>query len=342
VILGLTFAGLTPSIIMVARSKQPAKVAPTASVTLDDTSMIWGATIRPYALGGRAEYSTEKQFQFVTELFPKGACVRANVETNMVVNDLLVAMKQKYKTKLYLVLEEDMEFDSKQNYAKKAQAFADKFVTRYKGQIEYYQLMNEVTGVVFSKADDKGEKLDAGYGLTMDKTRYENVLAYTKALSVAIRKIDPKAQIVISGNWVLLNPVLQLIRDGVDVDIVGWNWGSGASDKPGFVKIDKYGTLNMPSKVHSLGKKFWIVESNRDDGSMGGKEKDQADYITKLANATKKDRYISGYFHFILTDTSESGPAGQLGLIKVTQKDGKWSFGAKKPAFSTLQKVASN
>lgn len=318
-------------------------MAPTLQSSTVDTSMVWGATIRPYALSGRAEYSTEKQFQYITELYRGGnVCVRANVEKNMKINDLLVAMKQKYKTKLYLVLEEDIDFNDRQDYAKKAQSFAKKIVTRYKGQVEYYQLMNEITGIVFSKADDKGEKLDAGYGLTMDKNRYENVLAYTKALSASVRKIDPKAQIIISGNWVLINPVLQLIKDGVDVDIVGWNWGSGVSDKPGIVQIDKYGTLNMPYKVHSAGKKFWIVESNRDDGSMGGKEQDQADYITKLAKAAKRDKYISGYFHFILTDTSESGPAGQLGLIKVSQKDGKWSFGAKKPSFTALKKAASN
>lgn len=306
--------------------------------------MVWGATIRPYALEERTGYSIEKQFQLLTELFPDGnACARVNVEDNMDINDLIVSMKSKYKTKLYLVLEEDIDFNKKDDYAKKAQTFAEKIVTRYKGKVEYYQLMNEMTGIVISKADDKGEKLDAGYGLTMDKNRYDNVLAYTKALSAAVRKIDPKAQIIISGNWVLINPVLQLVKSGVDVDIVGWNWGSGISDKPGFVQIDKYGTLNMPYKVHSLGKKFWIVESNRDDGSMGGKEKDQADYISKLAKAAKRDKYISGYFHFILTDTRETGPAGQLGLVTIKQDgSGKWIFGAKKPAFSALQKAATD
>ncbi len=302
--------------------------------------MVWGATIRPYALGSRTSFSVERQFQLVTELFPQGACVRANIEEDMAINDLLVSMKEKYKTKLYIVLEEDVDFNAKQDYAKKARDFAAKIVTRYKGKIEYYQLMNEVTGVVVSKADDKGDKLDAGYGLTMDKNRYDNVLTYTKALSSEIRKIDPQAQIIISGNWVLINPVVQLIKSGVDADIVGWNWGSGISDKPGFVKIDKYGTLNIPNQVHILGKKFWIVEANRDDGSMGGKEKEQASYISKLAKAARRDKYISGYFHFILTDTVESGPAGQLGLVTVTQSNSKSTFGTKKPAFTALQKAA--
>jgi len=306
-------------------------------------SFVWGATIRPFALNsGKPATSIDQQFKYVTELFPKGACVRANVETSEKVNDAIIAAKKKYNTTLYIVLEEKMNFDDQQDYKKMAQDFAEKIVGRYKDQVEYYQLMNEVSGVVYSKDDEKGDKLDAGYGLKMNKNRYENVLTYTKAMSNTIRKIDPRAKIILSGHWVLIKPVLQLIKDGVDVDIVGWNWGSGLSNNPGVIEIGDYGVLNIPVEVHKIRKKFWIVEANRDDGSVGGKEQDQASTIASLATVAKSNKYITGYFHFVLTDTRDEGPAGQLGLVTITQKGDAWVFGAKKPAFSALQKAAAN
>lgn len=334
--LGALFVLATPVILKMRQNSSS-----TQEVTqLPEPDMLWGATVRPYALGAKnANESIEQQFQMVTELFPTNSAVRANIEKDMDVNDQLVAMKKKYNTRLYLVLEEDLDFNATDDYATKAQALAEKIVGRYKGQVEYYQLMNEVTGVIFSKADDTGETMDAGYGLTVNKTRYDNVLTYTRALSQAVRELDPNARIVLTGNWVLVDPVIDLVQAGVDTDIIGWNWGSGLSDEPGIIDIDNYGTLNIPAKVAALNKKFWLVEANRDDGSYGGKEQAQADYTTTLATAARDAADVQGYFHFTLTDLNEKGAAGALGLV--TLQNGGTAFGNKKPAFAALQQVAA-
>lgn len=308
--------------------------------TYQRNDFAWGATLRPYALTREGETlnqdDLEQQFKFIKDLFPNNPCIRVNIEKDTKTNDLVVELAQKYNVKLYFVLEDIKDFNQKTDYQKEALNFLEQIIPRYKGKVAYYQLSNELSGVVFSKPEDKGEKIDAGYGLSMDKNRYDNTYIYVKTMSDYIRQHDPEAQIIISGHWVLINPILKFINDGVDVDIVGWNWGSGLSNEPGVKLIDQYGEMNLPEIVADLGKEFWIVEANRDDGSMYGKDKEQADYIKMLSQKAYSNPKVKGYFHFLLTDTVETGTVGQLGLIKI--KNNK--FYSYKKAYSELKKVA--
>lgn len=302
---------------------------------------VWGATIRAYALADNdhafSQDSFSQQFKFITDIFAKNGCVRANVEKDVAMNDLTVKMAKENNLKLYFVMEDIKDFNQDIDYASAAREFTSKIVPRYKGDVQYYQLSNELSGVVYSQPGEKGEAIDAGYGLKMNKKRYENVKTYTKAMSEYIRENDPNAKIVISGHWVLIDPIVKLIKDGVQADIIGWNWGSGISDDPGVKQIDNYGTMDLPKIASDLNKQFWIVEANKDDGSMNGKEVEQASYIEMLSQKAYQNPMISGYFHFILTDTVEPGPVGQQGLVKV--QNGQ--FGTKKKAYSRLKAVAS-
>jgi hypothetical protein len=341
-VLGIIIIAATPFIVRVYKSKnnqqsQQNQVTPPAK----EPDKIWGATLRPYATG-QVKGSLDLQFALLTQLFKDGVCARANIEKDMTVNDQIVSLKEQYNTRLLLILEEKIDFNQDQDYKKMANDLAEKIVTRYKGKVEYYQLMNEVTGVMYSKSEDTGPKFDAGYGLTVDQKRYNNIALYTKTLNNAIKKIDPKAKTILSGHWVLIDPVLSLVKGGVDVDIIGWNWGSGLSDKPGIKTVDKFGIMNIPQKVASIHRKFWLIEANKDDGSYGGKEQEQADYIKTLATAVRDSTNVQGYFHFTLTDTTEEGPAGALGLVTIKKTGSKsWEIDKAKPAFTVLRDVAA-
>ena len=172
----------------------------------------------------------------------------------MAINDQLVKNKEKYGLRLYLILEEIKDFDQNINYEKSASDFAQKIVARYKGKVDYYQLSNELSGVVYAEPSEPGEKLDAGYGLVMNKNRYEHVRRYATTLSREIRRLDPNAKIVITGHWVLINPVLELIKDGGQADIIGWNWGTGMGEIPGVKNIDNYAMMDIPKMAKSKGK----------------------------------------------------------------------------------------
>jgi len=221
-----------------------------------EANFAWGATVRPYILIKNISQfkpsDVEKQFAYVKDLFPVGGVVRANIEADPYVNDLLVEYAQKYDLRLYLILEEIKDFNPEIDYRQKANDLAERIVARYKGKVDYYQLSNELSGVVYYHPTDKGEKLDAGYGLSMDKNRYNHVLEYTKQLSLKIRELDPDAKIIISGHWVLIKPITDLLKDGVQADIIGWNWGSGLSDQPAIKDIDNYGNMDIPRIARRL------------------------------------------------------------------------------------------
>jgi hypothetical protein len=307
---------------------------------------LWGATVRPYATSsvGQAFKSDdlEKQFQYLDDLFGTRSIVRANIESDMATNDSVVALNEKYGSDLYLIMEQIKDFNQDIDYAGAARRFTLPIVERYAGKVKYYQLSNELSGVVYQQPGETGETIDAGYGLKMNKKRYENVRNYALAMSKTIRQIDPDAKIVITGHWVLIKPIQDLIDDGVQADIIGWNWGPDMGEQAGIKDIDNYGRMDLPQIAADMGKKFWIVEANSNDGSYNKTESKQANYIRKLAKNSYSNPLIGAYMHYILTDSLDEGPAGALGLVKIkADKNGIYSFANKKPAYSALKSVAS-
>ena len=335
---------------IVLQSRREATPSPTDDETvvgLQGKKFVWGATVRPFVIRKHNEPfnrdSIDKQFKYVKDLFPINGCVRANIEGEAQINDILVENAQKYNLQLYLILEEIKDFNPDINYEQKAADLAQKIVARYKGKVAYYQLSNELSGVVFSQPNEKGETVDGGYGLKIDKNRYEHVKRYTIALSQAVRTLDPDAKIVITGHWVLIKPVLQLISEGVSADIIGWNWGTSLGEEAGIKNVDGYGLVDIPKMAKAAGKDFMVIEANRDDGSMGGKESEQASYIRKLTQTAYNNPDISGYFHFILTDGIDDQPGSYLGLVKVKQdQTGSFVFGELKPSYNILRNFAAN
>jgi hypothetical protein len=311
------------------------------------SDFLWGATVRPFATTQPNEElkigDLKSQFGFVQDLFADRSVVRANIEEDTKANDALVAMKEKYNTKLYLILEQVKDFNQDIDYEAAARQFAQPIVEKYKGKVDYYQLSNELTGVVYQQPGEGGETLDAGYGLNMNKKRYENVRTYVLTMSEIIRETDPNAKIVITGHWVLIKPIQDLINDGVQADIIGWNWGPDMGEQAGVKDIDHYGKMDLPQIASDMGKKFWIVEANYTDGSANKSEVKQANYIRKLAKSSYDNPLIGAYMHYILTDSLDDGPAGQLGLVKIGKnKNGGYSFAAKKPAYYGLKSIAKN
>jgi len=345
--MAVTIGVMIGIILQSRREATPPPVSDESVAALQGKQFVWGATVRPFVIRKPNEPfnrdSIDKQFKYVKDLFPVNGCVRANIEGDPKINDILVENAQKYNLQLYLILEEIKDFNPDINYEQKAADLAQKIVARYKGKVAYYQLSNELSGVVFSQPNEKGETMDGGYGLKIDKNRYEHVKRYAIALSKAIRSLDPDAKIVISGHWVLIKPILQLINEGVSADIIGWNWGTSLGEEAGSKNIDNYGLMDIPKMAKAAGKDFMIIEANRDDGSMNGKESEQASYIKKLSQSAYNNPNISGYFHFILTDGIENQPGSYLGLIKVKQdQNGSFVFGELKPSYNILRNFAAN
>lgn len=298
----------------------------------------WGAVIRPFAIeNADPKITTKQEFDLLGKLGAKA--VRANIESNPELNDLIVDEAQKRNMQVVLILEEQgVDYDASGDFYQRGYDFAKPYAERYKGKVKYYQLSNEITGTTFRKPEDSGPSLKNRDGLLYDATRYENVRDYIKGQSDAIGEIDARAQRIVSGNYILVDIFKMIVDEGVNFEIIGWDWYSDLGDDIAHRTIEGE-DFSYPEFAKSLGKKLWLVEVNREGGSFGGKEKEQADFIAHMAQ-NAWDNQVPALFVHMLTDFQPlwDESIGHLGLVTLDEnKNGPWEIGGLKPAFGSYQ-----
>ena len=309
---------------------------------------IIGATIRPFALSTESVHgdpltTIDQEMEFLLKLGANS--VRFNDEPASGVTAYAVDSAIKNKIKPVLILEPmDAPVDFNDNavdFYSLGYSYAKKMALKFKGKVKYYQLSNEVSGTTAWKAGDSGEQLTNRFNLKYNKNRYVNLRDYLIGMSQGVSEVDPTAKKIISGHWVLVDVIKYLIKDGVDFDIVGWDWYSDMGYDVRNRTTDEGYKLDLAGTIKSWGKEFWLIEVNREGGSFGGKEKEQAEYIQKFATSTLADEDVKGFFVFALTDNliDVGNPASSLGLIKGDRAT--LNFSEYKPAFMALQKVIS-
>lgn len=204
--------------------------------------------------------------------------------------------------------------------------------TRYKGLVEYYQLSNEVTGTAM-KPSWPGISEES-----FDKDKYQQILDWLKGASTGVREADPGAKRVITGHWLGFGFFDMAIRDGLEFEVIGWDW-YGKDPDIASVKSDNK-IYNIGDELSKFGKELWISETNYEGGSRDGEDK-QADYLSEFANNIIKDKRFSGFFPLYLTDIPTIlGVDNHDGLVDVvTSADKSVAIGHKKQAYSEYQKI---
>lgn len=302
-----------------------------------------GVVLRPYALTVKTpipekwadpKKTIEQEISFAKELAVSH--LRANLEKEEDLNDYIVEKTAEEGFLLTLII--DPEF--KGDFYKTATydlgyKLGKEIASRYQEKIPFYQLANEASGVTIKKGFP-------GYDEShYDAQKYKVFKDWVKGLSEGVKAGDPKAKRIISANWQGTAVLEMLERDGVEFEIIGWNWFSDMGDI--FNQEYEGKSHNIPKEIsQKLKKDFWIVESNFQGGSFKGKEKEQAEYLAKFIEEVRKSPDVKGLFIFTLTDIAEinNKSEGNLGLVKVKENpDGTWSFAAKKPAFEALKKA---
>ncbi len=170
----------------------------------------------------------------------------------------------------------------------------------YKGRVRYYQLMNEVNGAAIKPGH-------AGRTMTdYEPAKYQAVLNRVKGMSEGIASVDPKARRIITANWLGTAMVDELIADGVEFEIIGWNWFSDMGIDFTTHDLGDGTTLDIPGHFEYSGKKFWLSEVNRQGGSYGTTARDaeaeQASWLLEVATIAHDDPRVSGFFVYTLTD----------------------------------------
>lgn len=211
---------------------------------------------------------------------------------------------------------------------------ASEVAEHYKGKIKYYQILNEIGGTVVRGAEFGGEKES-----DIDAKKYENVREWSRGAIAAIRKIDPDAYTIVDSFWTHYVVVEKFVKDGIDFDILGWNWYSDMkmlSDK----KLAD-GTL-LTDKLKSFGKPIILAEVNGTPTKDQMNEKMQADFIGEIAEWAYNSGFINGFYVHELVDIAptKSRQEGHFGLMTYKKSgDGGYTFGDKKKAYEVYKEI---
>lgn len=311
----------------------------------------WGAVIRPFALDVAGQPTTwshgiPQQLDLLKQM--GGTLVRANIEPNIGVMDALIDGAVSRDLDVLLVLEVAGDNPVLNPSILKNQLYqlgrdlGREWSSRYRGKVRYYQLANEVTGTAARRPEDTGPTLENRYDLKFDANRAERVAQYERGLADGVKQGDKNAQRMITGHWVLVDIISYLIKQGVNFEIVGWDWYSDMGIDPATTKVDKQVDLDLPGIFTALGKDFWLAEVNKEAGSFKGTAEQQATYLTNVADVVVANPNIKGMVVHMLPDmAAEQGEdTGELGLVTVNQQaNGAWQFGAQKSAYAALKTV---
>jgi hypothetical protein len=229
-----------------------------------------------------------------------------------------------------------------------AAAFAKALAERYRGRITHWELDNELDGLAMIRKGEKDRKgaewrwgdPDGDRPEHYEETRYRKAEAELRGLSEGIKAGNPQAKTIINtGGWLHTGFMERLVQeDRVPFDILGWHWYSEMGD---MTKVR--GTFDLLARLRSYGKPIWITEINRRGGSMGGKEEEQAAYLSGAARQLSALPGVEALFVYELLDEPYFGadnPESHYGLVGLAKgTDGRWRTGWQKMAFSTLRQI---
>lgn len=300
---------------------------------------IWGVTMRPTGLGKYIDEIWLRQIALATNLGVKWARLSWSYDApdQFIYHDEIIKYLKKAGLETYLVIEPSTKFEDVKDPYKDGYDNAFRIASHYKGQIKYYQIMNEASGNAIKGGQYAGEK-DEDY----DITKYERTRDWIKGASAGVHKADPAAYRIVTAQWVHIGFMDKLQKDGINYDIIGWDWFSDMG-LMGEKKLAD-GSL-LIDKLKSYDKPLILAEINYrpegDKGQKGQPEKKQADYIQKMADWTV-GAGLKGFLVLELLDSTNSGKGytDYYGIVQAEQKkSGTWFPGEPRQAFSTYKEI---
>lgn len=315
------------------------KASPTFSkVTAENYQepFMWGINVNPSPV---RKYSLEmwnKQMKLVSGLGANWIRLTygANVEERLEIFDEMVDSANKKGFSVFLSLDSSEPVTSLKKPYDDGYQVASEVAEHYKGKIKYYQILNEVGGTVVKGWEYSGENES-----DFDPDKYQNVREWSRGAISAIRKIDPDAYVVLDFHWTHYAIVEMLIRDGVDFDILGWNWYADMG-MMGEKELSD-GTL-LIDKLKSYNKPIILAEVNSLPTKTAKEEAKQAEFIEQIADWAYNSGIIKGFFIHELTDIAptKTREEGYFGIVRFKKApDGGYTFGEPKEAYDTYKDI---
>jgi hypothetical protein len=306
----------------------------------------WGVNGHPLSQEGYRHVPLDVQLDLVTDL--GAGWYRFDMAENAVPPDELLAAAKQHNVKLLPAICSPVarlgENAPPEQVRAVAAAFAKKMAARCKGQITHWELSNELDTYALIR---KGETTRSGKLWQWDdaegsdpdmyeETRYQRVKAELQGLNEGIKEVDPTAKTMVDVSWLHYGYIERLVNeDHIPFDILAWHWYSDMGD---ITKVN--GNCNLIDILRRFGKPIWITEANRRDGSMNGKEAEQAEHLKKIALQWKNIHDIQAVFVYELLDEPYFGNDGEAfyGFVEIVKNaEGKWQVGRKKPAIEAYR-----
>lgn len=283
---------------------------------------------KPYAPYNRANLIA--QLDYAKEL---GAVdVRSNAEESLDDTDEFVNLAIERGLKPMLIIEPELPNFFNQATYTQGYNYANKIAKRYQGKVLHYQLGNEASGVAIKPTFPGNKKTD------YDDTKYAVLKEWFKGMSQGVRDADPLAYRMISANWLGTGIMDRLVEDKVEFDLIGWNWYSDMGED--LIKEVDGAEFSIPEYLKKYPKEFWVVELNRQGGTLDGNEQAQADYLKTFINNAVSHNNLGGVFVFPLADLCPDigNSLGHMGIIRLQKfADQSCAENGKKPAFDVIK-----
>lgn len=210
--------------------------------------------------------------------------------------------------------------------------------TRFKDRVRYYQISNEI-GSNAIKPSWPGDTIES-----YDPKLYKQVLEWGKGAADGVRAADPAAQRIFTGNWITYGFFDEAVKDGLDFEVLGWDWYGGANGTFDLSKVEANGgVIDLTAKLKSYGKQLWITEAGAEEGSLHGEER-QARAVREFATYVARSNDFQGFFPFRLHDESHKFGTNEanLGLVSLRRaENGNFLTGEPKQAFEAYQTIIS-
>jgi hypothetical protein len=199
--------------------------------------------------------------------------------------------------------------------------------------IRYFQMGNEVaTGSVKPGWPGRDDR-------SYIPEKYNMIYAWLDGASSAISDVDRNFKKIITGHWLHYGFFDKLNRDGLEYDIIGWDWHQ---ESPYLVDIESDGMkINLIDELEKLGKELWITEGNSLYGSYYG-ESYQAQYLDKMINHIIDSGKFSTFMFLSIYDgiPKPNDPKDSvLGLRKMNKTDGVLELGEAKEVYDLVKSI---
>lgn len=290
--------------------------SPTVKARTTKDGFIWGVTTRPHALSRYHPTLWKNQVGLASDLEvnyvridwePEG---RYNGKIDPIgLSHALIKEVEAQKMRIYLSFGENGKITGSSNPYQDGYDLANQVVGANKGHVDYYQLANEISSESLRGAEFPGDKTSE-----YDLEKYAKIRDWLNGAIDGVKKADPQAKTVVVGQWTQIAFFDKLQEDGVNFDIIGWDWFSDmglmkdVKISDGTYLVDKLKSFNKPVILAEVGQR---PDGNKEDGFVMDEDK-QNQFISEMANWSHDSGFIKGFFAFELTDVTNYDKGGYI------------------------------